>query len=222
MKNINNTYIITTIILALMAISQSSTASTTYSGVIFPEGDISFADAVYSYTTGGNVGSPYDNPLDTLGTPDYNGNTGSYSLGDGGELIVQFTDNSLTASGDSLDDLWVFEIGGAVETFDVAISTDAINWISLGSLSGQPGGIDIDSFTGVTFGTLYSYVRLQDDPTQGQTGFPYSEADLDAIGAISSGAAVPPIPLPATVWLMGSGVLGLMGFSRRNKKQVSA
>jgi len=59
---------------------------------------------------------------------------------------------------------------------------------------------------------------LEDDPTQSQSGSPYSEADIDAIAAISSGAAVSAVPVPAAVWLMGSGLLGLMGFSRKGKK----
>ena len=30
------------------------------------------------------------------------------------------------------------------------------------------------------------------------------------------------VPIPAAVWLMGSGLLGLLGFSRKNKSQVVA
>jgi len=223
MKKINNYRAIA--ILMLLTVAQTSFAATTYGGVTLPDGDISFADAVHSYTTGGDVGVPFEDPNDVLGTPDWNGSTGAYSLGNGGSLVVQFTDNSLTTSGNSDNDLWIYEIGGAVETFFVSISTDANTWISLGSLSGQPGGIDIDAFAGVVTGTLYSFVMLVDDPNQGQTGFPYSEADIDAIAAISSGAAVPnpaAVPLPAAVWLFGSGLMGLLGFSRRNKAHAVA
>jgi len=33
---------------------------------------------------------------------------------------------------------------------------------------------------------------------------------------------ISPVPVPAAIWLMGSGLLGLMGFSRRNKALPAA
>ena len=221
MKLIKPIFRATLFSIVMLSTYTASAASTTYGGVLFPDGDVSFADAVVSYSPGSDVGSPYDDASDALGAPDYSGNTGSTSLGDGGELILQFTDNSLTASGDSTDDLWVFEIGGAVETFFVSISTNLVDWVDLGSLSGQPGGIDIDSFSGVTFGTLYSYVRLMDDPNSNQTGFPYGEADIDAVGAISSGAPVPQVPIPAAAFMFAPALLGFMGLRRKAKNSVA-
>lgn len=123
----------------------------------------------------------------------------------------------MTASGDSAHDLWIFEIGGVIEVFDVAILTNATDWIELGSVSGQPTGIDIDGVDGIIFGVLYSYVRLTDLFSYDQTGLPYGEADIDAVGAISSGAPSP-VPLPAAAWLFGTGLMGVFGFMR--KKQV--
>ena len=182
-------------------------------GVEFPDGISSFADAVVSYSPGPDIGVNFSDPSSALGTPDWSGSaqTGSTSLGKGGELVLQFTDNSLTTSGDANSDLWIFEIGGVTEFFNVAISTDNTNWIDLGDVLGQPTGIDIDSITGVTIGAFYSYVRLQ-DVAPDQTGFPSPEADIDAVGAISS---APPIPIPTTVWLFGTGIFGLLGFSRK-------
>jgi len=219
MKKITTTFGLALFSGAMLVTSAASAA--TYGGVEFPDGAVSFADAVVSYTQGTNVGSPYDDPTDALGTPDYSGSTGSVSLGGGGELILQFTDNSLTASGDTTDDLWVFEIGGAVETFFVDISTNLTDWISLGSLSGQPGGVDIDSFDGVEFGVLYSFVRLRDDPTSNQTGYPYGEADIDAVGAISSGAPVPQVPIPAAAFMFAPALLGFLGLRRKAKNTVT-
>jgi hypothetical protein len=81
-----------------------------------------------------------------IGIPDYSGNNfTAVSLGDGGSLVLQFTDNSLTTSGDNTPDLHVFEVGGAVEYMKVFISADASNWIELGDVLGQPSSIDIDS-----------------------------------------------------------------------------
>ncbi|MBN2316998.1 MAG: fibro-slime domain-containing protein [Sedimentisphaerales bacterium] len=132
------------------------------------------------------MGGNYADPIDALGIPDYSNNKGAVSLGDGGELILQFTDNSLTTSGDEKPDLHIFEIGGATEWMIISISTDVISWIPLGELRGQPTSIDIDNVTGVVTGNKYSYVRIKDDPNRNQTGSPYGEADIDAVGAISS------------------------------------
>ena len=184
-------------------------------GIEFPDGAISFADAVVSYSPGSDVAAPFSDPNDALGTPDWNGSTGAASLGDLGELIVQFTDNSLTTSGDATADLHIFEIGGVIETFNVAISTNLVDWIDLGNLFGQPTSIDIDAIAGVTPGTMYSYVRLRDVQPPNQTGSPFGEADIDAVGAISSAPPVP-VPEPSTLGLLGAGLLGL-GFVRRRR-----
>jgi hypothetical protein len=68
----------------------------------------------------------------------------------------------------------------------ISISVDANSWISLGELRGHPTSIDIDGIAGVVSGVKYNYVRIQDDPTRNQTDSPYGEADIDAVGAISS------------------------------------
>ena len=189
-------------------------SATPIGGIEFPQGAISFADLVVSYMPGSDVGGTYMGPAEALGMPDYNDSVqeGAVSLGKGGSLTVAFTDNSLTTSGDSAGDLWVFEIGSAVESFQVEISTNNVNWIDLGFVLGQPTGIDIDAIAGVNVGELYSYVRLT-DTSGNQSGFPYGEADIDAIGAISSGQAVP-LPAPTGFALFGLGLI-LLAVSRR-------
>ena len=190
-----------------------------YGGVEFPDGVASFADAVVDYSPGANVGAGYNLSSGALGIPDYSGadNT-SVSLGIGGSLTLQFTDNSLTTSGDATADLWIFEIGGAIESFNVQISIDNLTYIDLGNISGQPSGIDIDAFigSGVVLGGLYSYVLLT-DVAPNQSGSPFGEADIDAVGAISSAPPVNPVPVPAAVWLFGTALIGFVGMSRRRK-----
>jgi hypothetical protein len=200
-----------TLVIGSLVVTTGASA-TTYGGIEFPDGPSSFADAVVSYSPGSDVGGNFADPTSALGIPDYGSSTGATSLGDGGELVLQFTDNSLIASGDINQDLWIFEIGSATESFNVAISTDNSNWIDLGDVGGQPTGIDIDSIAGVTAGVFYSYVRLK-DIAPNQSNFPFGEADIDAVGAISS---APPVPVPAAVWLFGTGIFGLLGVLRKN------
>ncbi len=190
-----------------MCASFNASADVIYAGITFA--DNAFADSVYSYSAGTNVGAGYDDPAGALGEPDYSGaNNTSVSLGIGGELIVQFTDNSLTTSGDSTDDLYIFEVGGAVEYFNVAISIDTSTWIDLGDVLGQPTGLDMDGVAGVVLWAQYSYVRLR-DVSPNQSGSPYGEADIDAVAAISS-APLHPVPEPLSLALFGLGMLVLV------------
>ena len=64
---------------------------------------------------------------------------------------------------------------------------------------------------------------LDSNSASGVMSLTYNFADLDygyiQIGARSvSEAAAAPVPLPASVWLFGPGLLGLLGFGRRSKK----
>lgn len=195
-----------------------SAASVTYDGVTFPAGDVSFADAVVSYTPGTNLSSSgaCTDTSKALGAPNWvSGDCSEYvSLGNGGSLVLQFTDNALSASGDALADLHIFEIGTAVEQMDVAISTDNTTWIEVGTVRGQPSSIDIDAFAGVTTGVAYSFVRITDvlNDNFSNTAV-YAGADIDAVGAIYSVDA-PQVPLPATGLLLIGAVGGLGGWRR--------
>lgn len=169
----------------------STVFAETYYGVEIPEGPTSFADEYVagSYTDDPAVGDAYDNPEDALGVPDYNEATdlGQLSLGDNGSVILKFTDNALTTSGDSDDDLWIFEVG-VVELGYVAISKDGTTWINVGSISGERSGVDIDSYlgSGVELWGKYSYVRITDAGEGLTTNQPYPGVDIDAVAAVSS------------------------------------
>lgn len=194
-----------------------------YGGVEFPQGSISFADEVVSFNPGTGTVYPYNDTDAALGAPDFNGNiyytsnSTFLSLGVQGSVILKFTDNSLTTSGNSDLDLWIFEVGPAVEATDVFISTNGTDWISVGSVAGSTYGVDIDSFigSGVVLWEKYSYVKLVDK--YGASGYPYAGADIDAVGAISS---APPVqtPEPATMLFLALGLIGLARIKKRFQK----
>ena len=194
-------------IILMVGIKTPKAEEVCYDGVCFSGGDASFADSYVSYDPSTDVEPPYNNPASAEGSPDYaeGEDVRFVSLGCYGVLVVQFTDNSLTTSGDSNADLWIFEIGASVtggssEPTNIDISTDGVNWIQVGSTSGDTSGIDIDAYigSGVVQGEKYSYVRITDRNCV-DAGLSYAGADIDAIGAIESAAPVATTSTTTTV-----------------------
>lgn len=212
------------LLLSLVA-TQAAAIPTTYRGITFPQGDISFADAVVDdgYSPGQAISNPdYDDPTQALGVPDWGADIGAVSLGRSGSLTLRFLDNVLTGSGTSDDDLHIFEIGAAVEGTFVSISQDGESFLEVGGVDGAVSSIDIDPFllvAGLDWTTAeFRYVRLTDDGGNLYTN-PEPGPDIDAVGAISTRAAPPPppgtsVPEPGSLVLVLLGALGL--WSRRN------
>lgn len=210
-------------VLGVLGLFAGSAVADTFHDVEFPQGAVSFADAVVSYNPafgGGNVPTAtYQDASQALGAPNYPEGTdpGYVSLGAGGRIVLRFTDNSLTGSGDSGLDLWIFEIGPDVEDTFVDISKDGETWSAVGKVFGATSGIDIDAY-GFGPTDFFSYVRLTDDLLEGLRTGNTVGADIDAVGAITSAPPVNnPIPEPGSLVLLCSG-LGLIGALVRRRR----
>lgn len=184
----------------------------TVQGVLFEQGLISFADAVVPNSFQPNAGGAapdamFQNANAILGAPQVVGRgiepvTGedTVSLGLGGTITVQFTDNLLTGSGDARADLIIYETG-AVESVLVEISRDGSLFQNVGIVGGLTNTVDLDAFG---FGTQdrFAFVRLT-DLRQGDTNTLTLGADIDAVGALSS--------VPVEVFAAGGVGISLTG-----------
>lgn len=153
--------------------------------ITFPNGVASFADKVVDFQPGSP--KPKQSVLDpakALGVPDYptKKNDAYTSFGKGGFMIVEFVDNRLVDI--EGDDLYIFEVGPDVEDMNVEISENGTTWIGVGKIFGSTSYIDIRPF--VKPGQQFRFVRLTDDPNEGDHSGSTPGADLDAVGAIGS------------------------------------
>lgn len=200
------------IFISFLTGSFSSAHAEIYGGVDFPAGAVSFADVVVLYEPGFGGGPVPDitqqDARQILGVPEQ----GGMSLGNGGRITAQFTDNALTGSDDAQSDLWVFEVGVPETTF-VEISKDGVTWHAVGAVTGFASGIDIDQF-GFGKTDLFAFVRLTDDGDEPGVGGLTPGADLQSVGASSSGPPVtnqPPILYEIQAHISGRSQLIVSG-----------
>ncbi len=203
-----------------------------------------FADKVVNYTTNNDsqlTNSSLTDPEAALGVNNWEshmmtrlGNeyhkTGwtediGVSLGYGGSLTVEFTNNALKGSGNKDLDLWIYEIGKQAEEFKVEISVDNKTWYDVG-LGIRPDnthqiglGFDIDNLLNNTDGiddnTLFRYVRVTDGKDREINKYHNhkSGVDIDAIAALSS------VDVPEPSSIIGLLSLGIVGVSTLKRKQ---
>lgn len=143
-----------------------------------------YADRVASYDPVIKNGEPIASnrvAAEALGAA----NNSGVSLGDGGSITLEFTDNALTGSGDASADLRIVEFGPDVEDTFVEVSEDGVIWFSAGAVGGSTSEIDLDAFGFGADDEIY-FVRLTDDPDRDDQTGPAVGADIDGIEALSS------------------------------------
>ena len=154
--------------------------------ITIPGGAKSCATKVINFTPG-NPWTSDDramNPEDVLGVPDYDdaADTNYLTLGAGGSITLEFSINIIDGEG---NDIYVFEIGPAVEATQVEVSSDLENWINVGKADGSLSGVDLNGK--VPEGASFRYVRITDLAGGGGS---WPGADIDAVAGLN--AKVPP------------------------------
>ena len=166
---------------------------------------ISFADTLLEYLSGCPLSDP--EPSGALGVSDGTGvpydEPQLVFLGQGGFIKLGFTNNLVTNSGDNQQDLWVFEVGPAVESSDLALRPyDAFTetqlqlfgiadvnldgYYEVGNISGATSGLDIDLVVpGYSAGQLkFDAIEIR-DVIDGNCNGGTPGADIDAVCALS-------------------------------------
>jgi hypothetical protein len=165
--------------------------SSVYQGISFSTGDVAFADAVVDFEPG--PGTAYTDTPQILGAPQGGANDNGLTLGNGGSVTVQFSDNVLTDqnSVEGGADLVLFDLGVDGEEVTIEISADGGLWINIGThelLAGGPTAIDIGPF--VNAGDEFQFVRVTDVPLSFTASNEFEGPDLDGIGVISALAPI--------------------------------
>jgi len=178
------------IILSLRLVSKSS-SYINQNNILFR--NISYADSIVFYdpgalgdNTGGEPHIQYQNTNNALGKPDcsFTNDIGFVSLGDGGTLIIKFSDNILINGPGA--DLKIFE-AGKDENINVWVSQDNKIYIPLKESDDSDYTFDFGTQSENIY--TYRYVKIRDmyddtiisDSTDKAAG-----ADIDAVSALNT------------------------------------
>jgi hypothetical protein len=120
---------------------------------------------------------------------------------------LQITANNLNTLTGSNPDVLATSAAGAGGWDPTAITNNASNWYSNGPLN---------EVTGLgTSAKLYSVTDPGSTSVTLVSTSVLGTVSLTANGLVFSSTQTAPVPLPAAIWLLGSGLLGLFGIGRR-------
>jgi len=131
---------------------------------------------------------------------DYIQNGTAASVAAGGRLGV--TSNTTTCGIFSCKDASVFNVGGFADTGGANVAWTGGTTVALGDTVGWGSDTDLS-------------VSFENDLSANTLNVGEKAQIAKKFGAI--GLVVNPVPVPAAVWLFGSGLLGLAGIARRKK-----
>ena len=184
------------VILCGMLFVFSIGANPGFAGTIWLDKVISFDQPSGSSILGGgpeNALGPADAKSVSIDTPEI--------------LIVAFTDNS-ALDGDG-NDIKIYEDINHDSSVDIYASMDNSNYVYLGMATGNVE-YDISNFGKLGYINYLMFVGLDD-------GGSYPGFDLDAVWALHSGPHTA-VPIPGALWLLGSGLIGIVGIRKKFKK----
>lgn len=174
-----------------------------------------YAQKVESYDKGLGVNQYRDEAAYALGAPDNVRWAGGddirfVSLGrgsantPGGSLVLSFGDG-VTFTGWATIYEATYSRAGYNEFATVLGSSDGVNWTSLGDIDNQ--NVDADGGFTINFSGTFSQLKIVD--TCFLEGGVLSDGfDVDAVKVNAT-------PIPGAAWLLGSGLIGLVGLRRR-------
>lgn len=172
--------------------------------------------ASYDSTSGVPLNRSYTD--NALGAPDKypfvsGSNIDFMSLGVDGSGIYTFG-TKFTSSVTVYETSWGSRTG-YLEYAEILGSTDGDKWSSLGYVNNQASD---GSYT-IDFAGVFSYLMIKDITTDAKNMLPSdvymgaaANGDGFDVNAVSAQAAT---PIPGAVWLLGSGLIGLVGIRRK-------
>lgn len=168
-------------------------------GTLIASGDtLNGATFSYSLSGPGNPSILVDDISDTTSPNNYlgtNDGSGAFVSGDGFTITFDQTMRS---------------IGLYVISADLIFSDD----FTITTNSGQSVGNTATSDVTLTDGDAFFVGLIEDDFSLGFDSITLSSQDFGFLFNVDD-ITVSPVPLPAAVWLFGSGLLGLLGIGRR-------
>jgi len=162
---------------------------------------------------------PASTPVDIGDTVQVNINftNGSVLFSDNGSSIedATFSLNSAAGTSKSVLSLYYREFDFLDTSGDLAASHfqgDSSSGSSIGAVLGSTLNLGQDNLTNsaFSFGGLSFLFTIN----AGSTGYPNNFTNFD-VRVIGGDVSLTPVPVPAAVWLFGSGLLGLVGMARR-------
>ena len=162
--------------------------------------------------TGWTVGGPGDG-VDWLITPSFAADIGTHSVD-----LEHLTNSSISTVIPTVTGQ-VYELtfgAAAVDIFSGSFPGDNLGKVSAGSLLDQAFAAEFSSQTSNQVYTQFSFLFTALDST---TSVEFMATGPDtAYGPVLDSVSVSAVPLPAAIWLFGSGLIGLIGMRRKSSK----